>query len=188
MPRVRAGNLRSEPQRLGGSPFPPPVEVERFRSTLRDRDSPLRIRQSRESGGVWRLLRQPRLDRSSVVRAKRHSPRFSSKQQTEVWRVLFQPASLDFHDALYFELSCSDAVRFIPMQLGTTYRTICQFDDRRSLQLLPTAAPIDFPQSPPFTDARTRSDSLNVGDATDDLEEHAGLIVLRAPESVQSNL
>jgi hypothetical protein len=71
------------------------------------------------------------------------------------------------------ELFFSDAMRFVPVDLGFANRTIAKFNGRSPFHLPPLPSTVESRQSAAITESRSRSDDVNRGDFADDAELHA---------------
>ena len=63
-------------------------------------------------------------------------------------------------------------MRFIPVNLGDSYRTIRKPDHRRTLPLGPFALPVDPTETANLSYASPRGDTLDIYKGRDDLELH----------------
>jgi hypothetical protein len=83
---------------------------------------------------------------------------------------------LNFQNTLYLEFLGADAVGFVPMQLGMTYRTIRKLDRCGSFKLSPSLTTIQFSQSTSLADALPRGNYLSIHNTANDLEERALIV------------
>jgi len=83
---------------------------------------------------------------------------------------------LNFQNALNLEFLGADAVGFVPMQLGMTYRTIRKLDRCGSFKLFPSLTTIQFSQSTSLADALPRGNYLSIHNTANDLEERALIV------------
>ena len=74
------------------------------------------------------------------------------------------------------ELFTSNAVSFVPGYLGLSNGTIRQPDASKAFTFPPSAATVKLAQSPKLSDGGSSGKSLGIGDVSDNLEVHRGML------------
>ncbi len=84
------------------------------------------------------------------------------------------------HVALAFDFLLANAVRLVPVQLGSPYLAAGEADRSDAFELAPAARAILPPQTCAVADLGADGNGFNLGDLADDFKAHRRLIVSHA--------